>query len=98
MNCGLPVGIQADQATPAHQGVLRHDAEWRADPAVDRALGPPAVAIVRKRLRLEYDCYTILQILSVHPFERAPLAQLLSRGGYRAADLALRNQVQLFDL
>jgi len=36
------------------------------------------VAIIRKRLRIERDLYTILQILSVYPFEKVPLFQLLT--------------------
>ncbi|MEX0824142.1 MAG: IS4 family transposase, partial [Woeseia sp.] len=44
------------------------------------------VAIARKRLGIERDLYTILQILSVHAFEKAPLAQVLSQGGYTPKD------------
>ena len=36
------------------------------------------VAIVKKRLRLDASLYTILQVLSLTPFERNPLSQLLS--------------------
>ena len=36
------------------------------------------VAIVRKRLKLELSLHTMLQILSVTPFEKIPLIQLLS--------------------
>jgi IS4 transposase len=56
------------------------------------------VAIARKRLRVERDLYTILQILSVYAFERAPLAQVLSNSGYTPIDADMRNQLQLFDL
>jgi hypothetical protein len=56
------------------------------------------VAIARKRLQVERDLYTILQILSVYPFEKAPLAQVLSRPGYTPVGLNVRNQLQLFDL
>lgn len=56
------------------------------------------VAIVRKRLRIERDLYTILQILSVYPFEKAPLAQVLSGAGYTPIDPDIHNQLQLFDL
>jgi hypothetical protein len=56
------------------------------------------VAIARKRLRIERDLYTLLQILSVYPFEKAPLAQVLSAGGYTPIDADIHNQLQLFDL
>ena len=56
------------------------------------------VAIAKKRMEIDRDLYTILQILSVHPFEKAPLAQLLSAGGYVHIDPDIRNQLQLFDL
>jgi hypothetical protein len=56
------------------------------------------VAIARKRLGIERDLYTILQILSVYPFEKAPLAQLLSAEGYSPKGQDTRNQLSLFDL
>ncbi len=36
------------------------------------------VAIVRKRLRLDLSLHTMLQVLSVTPFENIPLIHLLS--------------------
>jgi hypothetical protein len=56
------------------------------------------VAIARKRLRIERDLYTILQILSVHTFEKNPLAQVLLAGDYTPKDGHIRNQLTLFDL
>jgi hypothetical protein len=56
------------------------------------------VAIARKRLGIERDLYTILQILSVYPFEKVPLAQLLSGNGYDSEDADISNQLSLFDL
>jgi hypothetical protein len=56
------------------------------------------VAIARKRLGIERDLYTILQILSVYPFEKAPLAQVLSAPSYTSTEADIRNQLQLFDL
>jgi hypothetical protein len=56
------------------------------------------VAILRKRLNIDRDLYTILQILSVYPFEKVPLFQLLTATpDMMDADL-LRNQLSLFDL
>ena len=56
------------------------------------------VAIVRKRLGIDLDLYTILQILSVYAFEKAPLAQVLSLGNYTPAISDIHNQLSLFDL
>jgi hypothetical protein len=56
------------------------------------------VAIARKRLGIERDLYTILQILSVHAFEKTPLAQALSGDAYTFKDGDICNQLQLFDL
>lgn len=56
------------------------------------------VAIARKRLGIERDLYTILQILSVYPFEKAPLAQVLSEAGYTSESPDIHNQLSLFDL
>ena len=55
------------------------------------------VAILRKRLKIERDLYTILQILSITLFEKVPIYQSLTgtdytfHGGYNA------NQLRLFD-
>lgn len=56
------------------------------------------VAIARKRLAIERDLYTILQILSVHPFEKTPLPQLFSAARYTPKDGDISNQLRLFDL
>ena len=56
------------------------------------------VAIARKRLGIERDLYTILQIASVHAFEKAPLAQVLSGEAYTLKDADIRNQLELFNL
>jgi len=56
------------------------------------------VAIARKRLGIERDLYTILQILSVHTFEKTPLAQVLSGGDYISKDSDIHNQLSLFNL
>jgi hypothetical protein len=54
------------------------------------------VAIVRKRLGIDRDLYTILQILSVYIFEKTPLAQVLTGPGYTSEDLDIRNQLSLW--
>ena len=56
------------------------------------------VAIVRKRLQIKHDLYTILQILSVYAFEKAPLAQVLSAPYHTPQGDDISNQLSLFDL
>ena len=54
------------------------------------------VAIVKKRLGLEPSLYTLLQILSLMPFEKTPLHQALARGGIDANLVDVDNQLNLF--
>lgn len=56
------------------------------------------VAIVRKRLGIERDLYTLLQILSVCLFEKMPLNQALSGANYTLTIDQNPNQLQLFNL
>lgn len=56
------------------------------------------VAIVRKRLQVDLDLYTILQILSVYAFEKVSLPQLLTGSPHTPGDADIRNQLSLFDL
>ena len=56
------------------------------------------VAILRKRLGIDRDLYTILQILSVYPFEKVSLFQLLTSAGDPTCEGKKRNQLNLFDL
>lgn len=55
------------------------------------------VAIVKKRLRLDISLYTMLQILSVTLFEKAPLIQILTRPDYTTEDPVSCKQLKLFD-
>ena len=58
------------------------------------------VAIIRKRLHLELNLYTILQILSVTLFEKVPLDQLFANYDYKNSPESkeqLYNQLNLFD-
>lgn len=56
------------------------------------------VAIIKKRLNLEMELYTILQILSLSLFEKHPLDQLLTNRGYNSEHIENPNQLNLFDL
>jgi hypothetical protein len=56
------------------------------------------VAIIKKRLALEMDLYTILQILSVTLFEKVPLGQVLTQMSHRDEEPRFSNQLTLFDL
>ena len=56
------------------------------------------VAIMKKRLHLDMKLYTILQILSVVLFEKAPLLQVLTKTTYKCITNDSHNQLLLFDL
>jgi transposase len=58
------------------------------------------VAIIRKRLHLEQNLYTILQILSVTLFEKVPLNQVFANYDYKNSPEIkepMHNQLNLFD-
>lgn len=56
------------------------------------------VAIVKKRLEVERELYTMLQILSLSLFEKAPLRQVLTASEYTSGNPFDPNQLLLFDL
>jgi len=53
------------------------------------------VAILKKRLNLTLDLYTILQILSVTLFEKQPLLQVLAEYDREPAEANVDNQLML---
>lgn len=55
------------------------------------------VAIIKKRLHIELSLYTFLQILSVTPFEKVHILQLVSDNGYKNANGQSSKQLFLFD-
>ncbi|MBI3307328.1 MAG: IS4 family transposase [Candidatus Omnitrophica bacterium] len=55
------------------------------------------VAILKKRLGLDHSLYTILQILSVTLFEKAPMLQVLTDFDYETEHLESPNQLLLFN-
>lgn len=55
------------------------------------------VAITRKRLGIDAELYTMLQILSLTLFEKMPLHQLLNRGDSIMQHADLDKQLDLFD-
>ena len=55
------------------------------------------VAIVRKRHHLEVKLSTMLQILSVSPFEKTPIQQAFSLDGGRLMETESHNQLRLLD-
>ncbi len=56
------------------------------------------VAIIKKRLKLDLNLYTILQILSVTIFEKVPMLQLLTDFEYKTKAHDCYNQLELFEL
>src|SRR5690606_2745031 len=55
------------------------------------------VAIIKKRLALTADLYTILQVLSLTLFEKTPLKQLLGAAESPTLDADDLNQMKLFE-
>ena len=55
------------------------------------------IAIIRKRLNLELNLHTILQILSLSVFEKMPLEQLLTQSAHQIPDFPPDNQLNLLD-
>ena len=56
------------------------------------------VAILQKELKLPGSLHRTLQILSVHPFEKIALHELLMKNEIKNSDEANFNQMELFDL
>ena len=56
------------------------------------------IAIIKKRLKLDMNLYTILQILSVSAFENTPLSRLLNDTDCRIHTIENHNQLLLFEL
>ena len=56
------------------------------------------VAIVKKRLGLKHDLYTLLQILSLTLFEKTPILGLLQQSQYNLEMVHAVNQLQLLDI
>lgn len=55
------------------------------------------VAIIKKRLHLSSDLYTMLQILSLALFEKDPLEQMLANCEYKTEVCDMGNQLNLFN-
>ena len=53
------------------------------------------VAIIRKRLNLDFSLHSMLQILSVTPFEKVPMFQLLTEMAPAATSPTNPNQLIL---
>ena len=56
------------------------------------------IAIIKKRLKLELELYTILQILSLSLFEKTSLDQLFTNLENKNESDDNPNQLNLFDL
>jgi len=54
------------------------------------------VAIIRKRLNLDWSLYTILQILSIAVFEKEPIIQILANSAHQDLFPEPDNQLKLF--
>jgi len=56
------------------------------------------VTIMKKKLKLQQELYTILQILSIGIFEKVPLNQLFTKVDYKNGVQGHSNQLKMFDL
>jgi hypothetical protein len=56
------------------------------------------VAIIHKQLKLSGTLHRTLQLLSVHPFEKVPIHELLTENAFKPWEPLNRNQLMLFDL
>jgi len=56
------------------------------------------IAIIKKRLNLKQELYTILQILSICIFEKVPINQLFESENYKNKTTVNYNQLKMFDL
>lgn len=56
------------------------------------------VAILKKRLKVERDLYTILQILSVTLFEKLSILQAVTKVDYTLLEGYSSKQLELFEL
>lgn len=56
------------------------------------------VAIIHKQLNLPGSLHRTLQLLSVHPFEKVPLHELLTESDFRTFTTLDSNQLHLWDL
>ncbi len=54
------------------------------------------IAIIKKRLQISSEIYTILQILSLTLFEKMPINQMLNLSSYREGDQDADTQLKLF--
>ena len=55
------------------------------------------VAIIKKRMKIELSLYTFLQIFSVSLFEKMPILQAFTEGGYKNKMTSGHIQLNLFD-
>ena len=55
------------------------------------------MAVVKKRLGISADLYTILQVLSLTLFEKMPIFKLFSDTGYNLSNFESSKQLILFE-
>jgi len=56
------------------------------------------VAIVKKKLKVDYKLYSLLQIFSLSLFEKTPINELFTNLNYKTTGLDNPNQLNLFEL
>jgi IS4 transposase len=56
------------------------------------------VAIVKKKLKVDYKLYSLLQIFSLSLFKKTPINELFTNLNYKNTSLDNPNQLNLFEL
>ena len=86
-----------DQAAPAHQSLLRHIRKRRAITNLDRCLCLCSHRHRQKALAIKASLYTMLQVLSLTPFEKMPMDKAFFDDDYSEQLATKFNQLNLFD-
>ena len=92
------VVLQMGQAAPAGEALSGGFGERGQVAAVDRRVGLRAGCHPSQRLEIDTPLYTMLQILSVMPFEQVPLHEALTITEHRSEPDPSAKQLQLLDL
>ena len=90
--------FQMDQTTLAYQNILRNQRKCAECPNLDRRFNLCIGTHHKKRLNLETELYTILQILSVTLFEKVALNELFTTSRQKDIINDSPKQLLLFDL
>jgi hypothetical protein len=95
---GYRVVFQVEQGQSEYQALLRDESQRGETQICIAVTTYLLVAILHKELKLPGSFHGTLQILSVHPFEKIALHELLMNNEFRKAGGGDFNPMELFDL